>query len=236
MKYLIALIVMMIFSVPALADNHQGAISPKKKPLITSAAQAKITPDQVIARLKQGNQRFLSGKQLQKNYIEKAERTFKAQHPAAIILSCIDSRVPPELVFDQGVGNIFVTRVAANVINSDVLGGIEFATKAAGARAIVVMGHDNCGAVQGACAGVRMGHLSQLLDKIDNAIDQVEKNGKPLHCDQQDVVNTIAKQNVIDVVKSIPERSTVIKGLVDKGQVKIVGAIYHMDGHVEFLQ
>tara|TARA_R110000868_G_scaffold8205_3_gene42455 strand:+ start:44627 stop:45334 length:708 start_codon:yes stop_codon:yes gene_type:complete len=204
-------------------------------PLVTAKIQQVMTPAQALTRLQAGNKRYLNHEQLQSNYIKKAELTVAGQHPAAVVLSCIDARVPPEIIFDQGVGNIFVTRVAANVINPDVLGGMEYATAVTGSKLIVVMGHDSCGAVKGACDKVKLGHLTQLLDKIHPAIEQASKSMHTTNCKNPAYINTIAKDNVMNVVREIPEQSPIIKSLVKQGKIKIIGAMYHLDtGKVSF--
>ena len=206
-----------------------------EEPLITASIQKKLTPDEMLQRLIRGNQRFIDHKRLPTDMIKKAQLTAKGQYPGAIILSCIDSRIPPEVVFDQSIGNIFVTRVAANVINSDVLGGLEVATRAAGAKLIVVMGHDACGAVRGACENVKLGHLTQLLNKIQPAIEQAKATLGKQNCNSEPFINTAAADNVRNVVKMIPKESPVIQQLIKEGKVKIVGAMYHLNtGKVEF--
>lgn len=203
--------------------------------LITQSVQQSLTPNQVLQRLKQGNQRFIAQKPLEIDFLKKARLTAKGQYPGAIILSCIDSRVPPEIVFDQAVGNMFVSRVAANVLNSDVLGGMEFATKLAGAKLIVVMGHDSCGAVKGACADAKLGHLTQLLHKVQPAIAQAKKQYGHADCNNDQFIDTAAKDNVINVVNQIYQQSPVIRDLVKAGKVKIIGAMYHLkSGKVTF--
>lgn len=139
-------------------------------------------------------------------------------------------------MFDQAVGNIFVTRIAANVLNADVLGGMEFATKLAGAKLVVVMGHDSCGAVAGACVDAKLGHLSQLLNKIKPAIEQAKKQYGKLECNNPQFIDTAATDNVRNVVSDIKKRSPVLDALIKKGKLKIVGAMYHLStGKVTFL-
>lgn len=208
----------------------------KNAPLVTASIQQQLTPDQVLQRLKLGNERFVKQQQTPTDYIKKAKLTAKGQHPAAVVLSCIDSRVPPEIVFDQNIGNIFVTRVAANVINQDVLGGLEFATQVAGAKLIVVMGHDSCGAIRGACENVKLGHLSQLLAKIQPAIKQTTTSFGKKECNNSQFINMAAANNVRNVVKMIPEESPILRQLVKEGKLKIVGAMYHLNtGKVTWL-
>ncbi len=205
-------------------------------PLITKEIQQKMTPDEALDRLIAGNKRFVGRKMQGIDFLNKAKLTAKGQYPAAIILSCIDSRVPPEIVFDQNVGNMFATRVAANVINKDVLGGLEFATAVAGAKVIVVMGHDSCGAVRGACENVRLGHLTQLVNKIQPAIKLAKKETGKQNCNDPHFVDLAAEKNVRMVVKEIPEKSAIVRKLIANGKLKIVGAMYHLNtGEVTFL-
>lgn len=220
------------------AASTYAAESVTHAPLVTAEKQAELTPDQVIERLKAGNERFVKGKRFESDLIKKAQITAKeGQHPAAIVISCIDSRVPPEIVFDQNIGNMFVSRVAANVIDDDQLGGAEFATKVAGAKVLLVMGHDACGAVHGACANVKMGNLTQLLDKVQPAVDEVaKKHDGTRDCDDEDFVDEVAAQNVRNVVQEIPKRSPVLAKLQKEGKLKIIGAMYELkSGKVTFL-
>lgn len=221
---------------PALLLYGITSLGASKATLITSVIQQQLTPDQMLKRLIEGNRRFIEYRPLPRDLIKKAELTAKGQYPGAVILSCIDSRIPPEIVFNQDVGNIFVTRIAANVLDSDVLGGLEFATKVSGARLIVVMGHDACGAVKGACQEVKLGYLTALLAKIQPAIEQATKRLGKKDCDSEKFINLAAENNVRNVVKKIPQESSVIHNLIKAGQVKVVGAMYHLrTGKVEFL-
>ena len=188
-----------------------------------------MTPAIALQLLKEGNQRFVAGQMKNRNFLQQAKLTKKGQHPFAFILSCMDSRGSPELIFDQGIGDIFAGRVAGNVINDDQLGGMEYATQVMGAHIIVVMGHTSCGAVQGACSKVDLGNLTQLLDKISPAVNTVKDNlqGKPLDCQSPVTVNAIAKQNVMNMIEEIQKRSPTIKKLIDQNQVVIVGCLLY---------
>lgn len=225
-----------LFVILSLFSLLPVAYGVKDPALVTASIQQSMTPDDAIARLKRGNERFYSNKLQKVDYLKKAKLSASGQHPVAVVLSCIDSRVPPEIVFNQAIANIFVTRTAANVINSDILGGMEFATKVAGAKVIVVMGHDSCGAVRGACENVKLGKLTQLLDKIQPAINSTTHAFKKKECNNPAFIDQAAQANVLAVVKMIPEESSVIRELVNSGQVKIVGAMYHLQsGKVTFL-
>lgn len=225
---LIATLPLLGFTTASYAEYHAK--------LVTQAIQQNLTPNQVLDRLKKGNTRFVKQKTHHIDYIKKAQITAaKGQHPAAVILSCIDSRVPPEIIFDQAVGNIFVTRLAANVSNNDVLGGMEFGTKLAGAKLIVVMGHDDCGAVRGACLNVKLGKLTQLLNKVKPAIAQTKKQYGKLACKNPKFIDTAAANNVRNVVANILKNSPIIRKMIHSGKIKIVGAMYHIStGKVSF--
>lgn len=211
------------------ADVSRAADKP-----ITREQQQKMTPQSVLQRLKEGNKRFVKGEMTKYDYSAKRAVSADGQHPVAIILSCVDSRSVPDLVFDQGLGNVFVARVAGNVTNQDMLGSEEFATKYAGAKLIVVMGHTACGAVQGACKGVGQGNLRALLNKIAPAVAEVVKPGGR-DCKSDEQVNAIAKQNVINQVVATYENSNIIKGMVDEGKIMIVGAMHDLaSGKVDF--
>src|SRR5690606_26496245 len=169
---------------------------------------------------------------LNRNFLDQIEKTSKGQFPYAVILSCIDSRVPTGIIFDKGVGDIFNVRIAGNVVNDDILGSMEFACKLAGAKLVLVMGHSGCGAVKGAYADVKLDHLTPLLDKIKPAVEQCKHNGGG---DERDHVNKIAVKNVERVVNEILQKSKVIKALADQGEVQVVGSMYYVeDGKVEF--
>ncbi|OGO93876.1 MAG: hypothetical protein A3F10_04890 [Coxiella sp. RIFCSPHIGHO2_12_FULL_42_15] len=206
-------------------------------PLLTAEMQAKMTPDDALTRLKAGNQRFVNNVPLPTNLIKKARLSAKGQYPSAVILACMDSRIPTEIVFDQNIGNIFVTRVAANIISDAILGGLEFATKVSGAKLIVVLGHDSCGAIKGACQNVQLGHLTEVLAKIQPAIQKTKATLKKQNCNDLDFINLAAKNNVRFVIKRIPKRSPIIQTLIKEGKIKIVGAMYHLStGRVEFFE
>jgi len=196
----------------------------------TSNEQAKIsTPDEALTELKDGNLRFIEGKMINTNYKEEIEQTKTDQHPHSLILSCLDSRVPPEIIFDQGIGNIFVARVAGNIEDPNVLGSMEFATKVKGTKLIVVMGHSKCGAVKGAIDNAELGNLTQLVNQIKPAITGDKSN--------MDLMMTeTSKKNVELTIADILKNSSVISELVVEGKLKIVGAYYDITtGKVIFI-
>lgn len=187
------------------------------------------SPEDDLKELKEGNERFLLGRQVNTNYREEIEETKEDQHPHSLILSCLDSRIPPEIIFDQGIGNIFVARVAGNVEDPNILGSMEFATQVREAKLIVVMGHNKCGAVRGAIDSADLGNLTQLEAQIKPAI-----TGDRLHMDR--MMTETAKRNVELTIQDILKASVVINKLVKEGKVRIVGAFYDINlGKVTFL-
>lgn len=206
----------------------------------TSESQKSMTADKGLQLLKEGNARFVDGSIKNRNFLNQVKLTHsKGQYPFAVILSCMDSRGSSELIFDQGIGDVFSIRLAGNVLDADQLGGLEFATKAVGSHLIVVMGHTYCGAVAGACSGVKLGHLTQLLQKIQPAVDLVKqtKKNQPLNCQDNKIVDEIAKQNVLNVIQEVKKESKIISDLIATGDVKIVGAMHNLQtGEVVFFE
>ncbi|MFZ4380128.1 MAG: carbonic anhydrase family protein [Polynucleobacter sp.] len=208
-----------VTSTPSKTTPYQAGIT------MTRSVQAGITPDQAIEILKAGNERFLNNKQLNRDEKTLVTQTALGQFPFASIVACMDSRSGPEIVFDLNIGDIFVNRVAGNVINDDIVGGLEYGSKAVGTPLIVVLGHTNCGAIKGACDGVELGNLTQLLDKIKPAIQMSktpgERNGKNYR-----FVNEVTELNVDDSIKTIRDKSPILRDLEKQGKLKIVGAMY----------
>ncbi|MFC5625285.1 carbonic anhydrase family protein [Algoriphagus winogradskyi] len=203
----------------------------------TAETQATITPAKALEILKEGNQRFINNLKINRNLLEQVNETKDGQFPFAVVLSCIDSRTSAELIFDQGLGDIFSIRIAGNIINNDILGSMEFACKLAGSKLIVVLGHSKCGAIKGACAGVKTGNLTGLLEKINPAIDEV-KNEMP-DTDQTDpeFINAVEKQNVICMMDTIIKESPVLKELFESGEIGMVGSYYDVEtGEVSFMK
>lgn len=201
----------------------------------TRESQAATTPSAALESLRAGNVRFASGHSLKRDLPAQSRKTAGGQHPIAAVLGCIDSRASHELVFDQGIGDIFSTRVAGNVVNPDVLGSLEFATAKAGAKAVVVLGHTRCGAVSGACSDARLGHVTGLLEKIKPAVRKVSRNPSHVHSGSafEDLVTV---ENVRLVVSQLRSQSPVLADLEKRGKLVIRGAVYHLDtGRVEFL-
>lgn len=188
--------------------------------------QSAITPKMAFDMLKAGNERFVNGQSLRRDYRVQVHKTGKGQYPFATVLSCIDSRAAPELVFDQGIGDLFSPRIAGNFVNDDILGSMEFASKVAGSRLIVVLGHTECGAVKGACDHAELGNLTQMLEKLRPAVDAVPDDGTPRNSKNGSFVQKVADMNVGMTVEEIKRRSPVLKEMVDKGELMIVGAMY----------
>jgi len=203
----------------------------------TKETQAAITPISALELLKKGNQRFVNSNMINRNLLDQVNDTAMGQYPFATVLSCIDSRVSAELIFDQGVGDIFSARVAGNIVNEDILGSIEFACKLAGTKIVVVLGHTACGAVKGACDDAKMGNLTALLHKIKPAVREIKeptdvnlRNSKNI-----DFVNTVARKNVELTIADMLSLSPVLDEMQDNGEIKIVGAMYDIStGSVEF--
>lgn len=199
--------------------------------------QGSITPAKALEFLKEGNQRFVSNLKVNRNLLQQANDTREGQWPFAVILSCIDSRTSAELIFDQGLGDVFSIRIAGNVVNTDIIGSIEFACKVAGSKLIVVLGHTSCGAIKGACDHVEMGNLTELLSKIQPAVYQeqtvVEKEKRTSK--NMDFVENVASLNVRNSVKTIINRSYILEQMIEKGEIAIIGGKHHLDtGMVEF--
>jgi carbonic anhydrase len=202
----------------------------------TREFQATLTPAQAFEILKEGNKRFVSNLRLNRNLLQQVNETSAAQYPFAVILSCIDSRTGAELIFDQGLGDIFSVRVAGNVINEDVLGSMEFACHEAGSRLIVVMGHSKCGAVKGACGHLQLGHLTGLLGKIGPAVWEVEQRHGTRSGDP-DFVEQVALENTRNQMRAIVQRSPILGQMLREGRIGIVGAMYSVErGDVNFFE
>lgn len=203
----------------------------------TAETQASTTPEKALEILKEGNQRFVNNLKAHRNLLEQANETREGQWPFAVILSCIDSRTSAELIFDQGLGDIFSIRIAGNIVNTDIIGSLEFACKIAGSKLIVVMGHTNCGAIKGACDHVEMGNLTELLSKIQPAIYQETITAKyeNRNSSNYEFVENVAKLNVRRSVKTIIDRSYILEQMIEKGEIAIIGAMHYLEtGEVEF--
>lgn len=202
---------------------------------LTKEMQAAIMPSMALELLKEGNKRFVNNLKVNRNLLQQANETSDGQHPFAVILSCIDSRTSAELIFDQGLGDIFSVRIAGNIINEDILGSMEFACKVAGSKIIVVLGHTKCGAVKGACDHVEMGNLTALLTKIRPAVDDETTTTENRNSGNGEFVEKVATINVKRTVKSIMEGSPILKELIENRQIGIVGGTHDITtGEVTF--
>ncbi len=199
--------------------------------------QDAITPTMAIELLKDGNKRFVNNLKVNRNLLQQANDTSDGQHPFAVILSCIDSRTSAELIFDQGLGDVFSVRIAGNIINEDILGSMEFGCKVAGAKVIVVLGHTKCGAVKGACDHVEMGNLTALLSKIQPAVYDEKTETENRSSSNNEFVEKVATINVKRTVHAIMERSPILKDMIESGAIGIVGGTHEIStGLVHFYE
>ena len=198
--------------------------------------EAPKTPDEAFAALRAGNERFASGVTERRDLLAEAKATSDAQKPFAAIVSCIDSRTSTELIFDQGLGDVFNARLAGNVVDEDVIGSLEFATKVAGAKLVAVIGHTGCGAVVGAIDDVKLGNLDIVLNRIDPAVAEAAKDHKDDTSKNAEFVNACIEENVRYQVEQLTAKSAILKELADNGQIRIVGGVHDLgSGQVRFL-
>jgi carbonic anhydrase len=222
-------------SPPAATSSSPISTAGATTSVQTQESQAATTPQQALAELRDGNARFVAGTPLARNFPAEVKATAHGQYPFAVVLSCLDSRQPSEIIFDQGIGDIFSARVAGNVLNDDILGSMEFACKVSGAKLIAVIGHSNCGAIKGAVDDVQLGNLTGLLTKIKPAIDDVPADVQPRTSKNYAFVNQVAEANVRLVMKEIRERSPILREMLDQGKIGLVGGMYDLStGKVEF--
>ena len=211
------------------------AVNDKKVSAPTKESQAAMTPQSALAELKAGNARFVAGHPLKRDLLEDVKVTASGQYPIAVVLSCLDSRKPIEIVLDQGIGDLFSARIAGNVLNDDILGSMEFACKVSGAKLIAIIGHSNCGAVKGAVDGVELGNLTGLLNKIHPAIEQVPAAVQPRTSKNLEFVDKVAEANVRLVMQQLREHSPILRQMLDQGQVGLVGGMYDLStGKIRF--
>ena len=204
---------------------------------LTKEMQAAITPVMALDLLKEGNKRFINNLKLHRNLLQQVNETSDSQHPFAIILSCIDSRTSVELIFDQGLGDVFSVRIAGNIINEDILGSMEFGCKVAGAKIIVVLGHTQCGAIKGACDHVEMGNLTALLSKIQPAVYDEKTVIENRHSDNDEFVEKVSSINIKRTVHAVMERSPILKDMIESGTIAIVGGMHDIStGEVSFYE
>ena len=204
---------------------------------LTKELRDKLTPEEAIEVLRRGNERFVNNLKTHRNLLEQINETADEQYPFAAILSCMDSRTSAELIFDQGLGDIFSIRIAGNILNEDILGSLEFATKVAGSKIILVLGHTKCGAITSACNNVRMGNLTTLLNKLRPVIENEAETKTQRDGSNPLFVYNVTRINVLMTIEKIREQSPIISGLLKGGEIKLVGGIYDVDtGIVEFFE
>jgi len=204
---------------------------------LTKEMQNAITPNMALDLLKEGNKRFVNNLKINRNLLQQANDTSDGQHPFAVILSCIDSRTSAELIFDQGLGDVFSVRIAGNIVNDDILGSMEFGCKVAGAKIIVVLGHTKCGAVKGACDNVSLGNLTGLIAKIKPAVDQEVETKEKRNSSNSTFVENVAELNVSLSVKNILLKSSIIAEMVKNDEITIVGGVHDIStGEVKFFE
>ncbi len=247
-KFIVSLLAMLVF---ASCNNQSsqsdiqddGSTVSKSKDIsglvenvLTKEEQDALSPDMVIQSLKEGNTRFINNDLTARNHSAQVREAVKAQYPKAIVLSCVDSRVPVEDVFDRGIGDVFVARVAGNFVNEDILGSMEFACKVSGSKLIVVLGHEHCGAIKAAVDNVELGNITSMLSKIKPAVDDVKYSGDRTSKNQE-FVHMVSESNVTNTIEEIRKGSSILKEMEELGEIKIVGALYDMDtGKVDFLE
>ncbi|MCC9136770.1 carbonic anhydrase family protein [Pontibacter silvestris] len=205
--------------------------------VLTKEEQDSLTPDAVIQLLREGNQRFVRGAITLRNHKEQVRKAVQGQYPKAIILSCIDSRVPVEDVFDRGIGDMFVARVAGNFVNEDILGSMEFACHVAGSKLVVVLGHEHCGAIKSAIDQVEIGNITRMLAKIKPALDlSADFEGEKTSTNET-FVHKVTENNVRLTIRQIRKESPILKTMEEEGRIRIIGGLYDMDtGQVDFLE
>jgi carbonic anhydrase len=209
---------------------------PLVEKVLTAEEQAALTPDEVMEAFKAGNTRFVNNDLTARDHSAQVRNTTLGQFPKAIVLSCVDSRVPVEDVFDRGIGDVFVARVAGNFVNEDILGSMEFACKVSGSKLILVMGHEYCGAVKAAIDGVQLGNITAMLTKIQPAVEMSQAFEGEKSAKNNDFVHAVCENNVRNTINQIRLQSPILKEMEDKGEIKIEGAVYNMStGKVEWL-
>jgi len=195
----------------------------------TKESQAALTPEGVLGQLKDGNKRFVENRRLERDLVQQVQTTGSGQFPLAIVLGCVDSRVPPEMVFDQGIGDIFSVRIAGNFVNTDILGSMEFACKVAGAKLILVLGHSKCGAIMGACDNVQLGNLTDMLDNLKPSVEAVTSSGTSGSSADTTFVQKVAETNVELTIARIKKESLLLDEMSQSGEIIIAGAMYDVE-------
>ncbi|WP_083990253.1 carbonic anhydrase family protein [Flavihumibacter petaseus] len=223
---------------PAAADSAQPVAlpTPRREKVLTAEEQQALTPDQVIASLKEGNERFVRNDLTARDHSTMVRKAVLGQYPKAVVLSCLDSRIPVEDVFDKGIGDMFVARVAGNFVNEDILGSMEFGCKVSGAKLILVLAHESCGAVKAAIDNVKLGNITAMLTKIAPAVKLSAGFAGEKSSKNDAFVEQVAKANVTNTIETIRAKSPILKEMETKGEIRIIGAYYNLQtGEVIFL-
>ena len=228
---------------PSKSNSGEASGEPKvdSAPLVervmTQRERDELTPADVLTMLEEGNQRFMSGTLTSRDHSKQVRDSALGQFPKAVVLSCLDSRIPVEDVFDRGIGDIFVARVAGNFENTDILGSMEFGCKVAGSKLILVLGHEHCGAIKGAIDNVELGNLTAMLQRIRPAVDHFDDYEGPKTSENEDFVHMVAEQNVRMTIANIRDKSPILQEMESSGDIMIAGGIYDMKtGEVDFLK
>ena len=219
--------------------EHATASNPKPlvERVLTQEEQQNLTPDEVITMLRKGNQQFVSGTLTYRDHSKQVRDAALGQYPKAVILSCLDSRIPVEDVFDRGIGDLFVARVAGNFENTDILGSMEFACKVSGSKLVLVLGHEKCGAINGAIDGVQLGNITPMLENIKPAVEYFADYEGEKTSSNEKFTHMVTEQNVRLTIQDIRKHSPILNEMEKNGQIKIVGGIYEMNtGQVSFLK
>jgi carbonic anhydrase len=218
------------------SSDSTAVVKPLREKVLTAEEQKALTPDMVIQSLKDGNQRFMNNNITARDHSAMVRDASAGQYPKAVILSCLDSRIPVEDVFDKGIGDLFVARVAGNFVNTDILGSMEFGCKVSGAKLILVLGHESCGAIKAAIDQVKLGNITGMLDNIQPAVARSQDFKGDKTSSNPAFVEYVAKNNVLNTIETIRKKSPILKEMEDKGEIKIVGAYYSLkSGEVTFL-
>lgn len=229
--------VQMMATAMAVSFAMIGVVRAEMGATLTGEKQVVVSPDEAVELLKEGNQRFVRGESIEWAFRDQVKQTAHGQFPFAAIVTCIDSRVPSAIVFDRGIGDLFVARVAGNFVNDDILGSLEYATKLAGSKLIVIMGHTECGAVKGACDAAQLGLLTTTLANINPAVMAVQGDYSSRDSKSREFVQDVADMNVKLTMQKLRDRSLVLREMLDKGEIRMVGAMYDVStGEVEFLK
>lgn len=219
------------------SQAKQETPAPRRETILTAEQQRALTPAQVLERLKEGNKRFVGNNITARDHSAMVRAASSGQFPKSVILSCLDSRIPVEDVFDRGIGDMFVARVAGNFVNEDILGSMEYGCKVSGAKIIVVMGHSSCGAINSAIDNVKLGNITAMLAKIKPAVTMSQGfNGEKTSANAA-FADVVGRNNVLNTIQTIKKNSPILKEMLDKGEINIVGAYYNMQsGEVSFIE